>query len=435
MARLVATSDLVKLLALLVFLAGLGGATYGVQVVLGDSVSAQLVDAQPVRDHLNATGGHTVSFAITVANRDSAPKDLSVMVSAEGVSGESDRQTVRPASNVTFFVPVSVASAIQPGEVELDVLVRENGATLREESDALTLTILPPAQGLAPGDAATVIYTGRIATTGRVFNTNDAQLIGMNFLRTDTYRFSPGTFPIETAPRPTVVQGFFEALLGMQPGESRSVSFPPEKGYGPGVTRETIERDETLDRTFSLRNSVETVGRQVFDDYVTETRQTSAGGWEVGDVFRFEQAGNSWPYRITVISETQVSYELAAQLGEKYTIFPFWPNASEITDINATHVTFFTTPTTAVGAPITMKAYWPEMSSVKEVTDDTIVVRHSPPQGFRYTLPTQLGQPRESTVAEVTEDAIVVATPATHPLAGQDLAFDILMVSLEKAQG
>lgn len=431
LARLVA-SETIKIVALLVFLAGVGAATYGVQVVVGDGVTSKLYDAAPVREHLNVTPGHTAGFAITVHNRDVSAKDLRVEVSGPGVTARSDPQTVRAAGNATFFVAVPVPAGAAPGELDLDVQILDGAAPLRTEEGALSLTILPRGEGLAPGDAAVVMYTGRIATTGRVFNTNDPALVGLNFPRTDSYRFSAGLFTVETAPRPTVVEGFYEGLLGMQPGESRTVTFPPEKGYGPGVTRETIDREESLDRTFALKNTAESVARDVFDDYIASTKQTKAEPWAAGDVFRFTQAGNSWPYRITALTATQVSYELAAQLGEKYTIFPFWTNASEIVGINETHVSFYTTPTTAIGAPITMKAYWPEMSSVVELTEDTIVVRHSPPQGFRYTMPAGMGQPRESTVAEVTATSIVVATPATHPLAGQDLTFDITLVELER---
>lgn len=426
-----ALSTPLKALALVTFLVLIGGATYGVKLTLGDSVSGQLVQATPARDTLNGTAGHNVTYAITLVNRAQAAKDLSVSIVGDGIEGRSDAQSVPAQGNATFLVEVALPQDAASGERLLDVRVMEGDKVLRERADGLRLRVLEPGIGYERGDTAEVLYVGRLAATGRVFNTNDPVLAPLPFPKTDTYRASAGTLPIQ--PQPGLVEGFVEGLEGMQVGETRTVTFGPDKGYGGATTEETQKRDEVLERVFTLAVRNETVGREVFDDYIAETRQTSEDGFGPGDVFIFEQAPNRWPYRILSMNSTSVEYNVAVEAGQRYTLFPFWPNASEVASVNETAVLFRTTPTTEVGAPFTMRAYWPNMSAVRSVNETSIVVRHSPPAGFTYTITgSSLQQAREATVKALTEESIVTAIPASHPLAGQDLTFDITLLRLDK---
>lgn len=42
-----------------------------------------------------------------------------------------------------------------------------------------------------------------------------------------------------------VISGLEEAVLGMEPGESKTFKIPPEKGYGPHLDEMVIELDRT----------------------------------------------------------------------------------------------------------------------------------------------------------------------------------------------
>ncbi|HNQ54604.1 MAG TPA: FKBP-type peptidyl-prolyl cis-trans isomerase, partial [Methanothrix sp.] len=64
------------------------------------------------------------------------------------------------------------------------------------------------------GDTVKVHYTGRI-DTGVIFDTSEGA---------DPLQFKIG--------EGTLIQGFEEAVVGMSPGESKTVRIPPEKGYG-----------------------------------------------------------------------------------------------------------------------------------------------------------------------------------------------------------
>ncbi len=68
----------------------------------------------------------------------------------------------------------------------------------------------------ARGDKVKVHYTGRL-TDGTVFDTS--------LERDEPLEFTLG--------QGAVIQGFEQAVLGLRPGESRSVEIPPKSAYGP----------------------------------------------------------------------------------------------------------------------------------------------------------------------------------------------------------
>lgn len=426
-----ALSAPVKALALVVFIAAIAGATYGVSTYVGDTVESQLVTIGAARASVNATPGNNVSYLITVTNRDVASRDLAVEIDG-AVQGRSEIATVRGNTTVGVFVPVQIGESLAAGEHLLDVRVVSDGRTVRERDAFLTLRILPDAPSLEPGDSAEVVYVGRLSATGRVFNTNDPALVDVPFAKTDTYRFSQGMLPIQTAPRPNVVTGLYEGLLGMQAGEHRTISFPPEKGYGPAQQEEFEPRNEFILLDLKITNDAQRVPRATFDTYVQESGQGAPSSFDAGDTFVLDQNGNLWPYRIVNITDQIVEYKLAASVGDAYTVYPFWPNSSVVETINDAEIVFRTRPTTAIGEPFTMKAHWPEMSALREVNETAALIQHSPPVGFSYTTVSQLGQPREGTVKAVEETRIVIAYPSANPLAGRDLTFDVIVMSLTK---
>lgn len=421
----------VKALALVVFLAAIAGATYGVREVVGDTLEAQSLAVTSPRDELNATPGHTVTYVVTVTNRDSAARTVVVEV-AGVVSGRSMATTVRGNTNESIFVPVTLPAELRVGAHPLDVRVLDGDALIRERKHLLTLNVLPEGPGFTAADLAEANYVGRLTATGRVFNTNDPALVGLSIPKTDTYRFSQGLLTVVGEPRPNVVQGLYQGMLGMQPGESRTLSFPPELGYGPATSEERYPRDDIIQRDISLVNSPQRVTVADFNAFINESRQGKAGGYQVGDTFNLTQNNEQWPYEILNISQAGVEYRLVAKVGDAFTVYPFWPKGSVVTETNGTHVSFRTTPTSPEGAKLTFRQFWPEMSTVHSVNETHVVIRSSPPMGYSFTSLTQAGEPREARVTNVGEDQIVVSFPSSNPLAGKDLTFDITVVALEK---
>lgn len=425
------SSVALKALALLVFLGGIAAATYGVQQQLGggDVGRGAGLRFDAARAELNATPGHDVTFVVVVQNRGSNALDVVVRAEGDGAEGASPTTRVPAAAQVAAFVTVDVPDAIGVGEHALDVrLEAPDGGLLRQREDALTLRILGDAPGFGDGTTASLLYVGRFADSGRVFNTNDPVLIPLSFPKADDYQASEGALPVEGGAGAGVVEGFYEGLVGIQPGESRTFTIPPEKAYGNATEEQEVDRVERLDREFDLALRTDSVARATFDEYMTETSQ---GAKAAGEFFVFEQGPNRWPYRVVSIDEQDVEYRLAVEPGQSYTLYPFWTNASEVVAVNDTHAKFRTTPQTPVGETFTMRSYWPNMTRLESVGDEEIVVRHSPTVGMKYTEPaTQVQAEREVTVKEVRDDAIVLSTPSTNPLAGRTLTFDVLALSL-----
>jgi peptidylprolyl isomerase len=73
------------------------------------------------------------------------------------------------------------------------------------------------------GDTVKVHYTGRLEDGTEFDSSHDG---------------SPLEFTIGSG---QIVPGFEEAVVGMQPGESKSASIPPEKAYGPYRDELTVE--------------------------------------------------------------------------------------------------------------------------------------------------------------------------------------------------
>jgi FKBP-type peptidyl-prolyl cis-trans isomerase 2 len=425
----VASSALVKALSLVLFVAAVAGATYGVMGYMGDTVRSIAVGSPHAT--LNATGGHNVTFIVTLTNRESAQREVSV--EAVGViAGKSDLTTVRGNSNASVFLTVHVPTDVEVGEHLIDVRVMGDGETLRERDGLLHINILPASEGFAAGDSARATYTGRLSATGRVFNTNDRGLVGLSFPKTEGYRFTEGLLDVQTRPRLTIVPGLAQGMLGIQPGESRTVAFPSELGYGPATINQTFPRDDTLNRTLTVRNEDQSVARETFDSYINETGQGDPSTMTVGIKFDLEEEGNLWPYRITNLSDQVVSYKLAADVGTNFTVYPFWPSASTVLAIDDEKVVFFTTPTTApLAENFTFKAYWPEMSTLLSVNETHMVIRNTPAVGFAFTQVAG-NAPREFTIIGVGDTLITAALPSQNPLAGKDLTFDVTLLTLTK---
>jgi FKBP-type peptidyl-prolyl cis-trans isomerase 2 len=408
------------------------------------SVELQPIVIEPVQEARSATAGHTVSYLVTVVNRGVTERTFHVEV--DGIAtGRSSEAAVASNSSLALFVPVDIPANAPEGVHGLTVRVVSGDRILRARDNAVSLTILPEAPGVQVGDRAEVRYLGRLADTGRAFASNEQALVGAPFLKTDAYQYNPAMLPVSTEPR-NVVLGIYEGILGMQPGETRTLTFGFEKGYGPPSENDTVPRREVIERTLAAHNDVQRVPRATFDDYIVETRQGDPATYGLNSTFTLDDDQNVWPYRIVTFNEQLVEYKLAAKVGDTFTLYPYWPQGTEIIEIDEEDVVFFTTPTTAPAPEgtcpprqggagsdcFTMRQEWPEMSTLDAEPNAThIVVRHDPPAQYRYTT-AQSGQTREVVVAALGEDEITVAVAAQHPLAGRTLTFDITVVSVTK---
>lgn len=106
---------------------------------------------------------------------------------------------------------------------------------------------------ITTGDSVVVEYTGRLAD-GAVFDTSresvahEADLVDSQPER----EYEPLTVEIGTG---RIIAGLEEALVGLETGESSTVTVPPEKGYG--------EWSEEQVQEFSREEFDEMVGGQI----------------------------------------------------------------------------------------------------------------------------------------------------------------------------
>lgn len=83
---------------------------------------------------------------------------------------------------------------------------------------------------IATGDAVVVEYTGRL-DDGAVFDTSResvAEEAGLTEAQPDR-EYSPVTVEVGEG---QIIAGLEEALIGMEPSDTRTVTVPPEDGYG-----------------------------------------------------------------------------------------------------------------------------------------------------------------------------------------------------------
>jgi len=147
------------------------------------------------------------------------------------------------------------------------------------------------------GDRVRIEYVGRL-DDGSIFDTSDKVLAETSgLLEEDPDRdFAPLNIDIG---EDSVIPGVQEALVGMEEGEEKTVTVPPEKGYG----EHTDDRVATYDRdTFE-----EMLGHEATVGTGVETEEGLPG--EVVDVeegtvavdFNHELAGETLEFELEVV--------------------------------------------------------------------------------------------------------------------------------------
>jgi FKBP-type peptidyl-prolyl cis-trans isomerase 2 len=432
-----ATITPLKAIALLIFLGAIVGAAYGVSAVLGDKTASAAINAEPLRAAINATPGHSVTFPVKIVNRGATSQDLSAAVTGLGDEARSATVTTLGSGNRTVFVTLDVPTNATPGEHVLGIKVMDaHGATVRTREGALRLNVLSASNGFASGDSANVVYTGRISATGNVFSTNDPALAGQSFGHTDTFPTTVNTrpLPVQTVPRVSVVEGFYEGMLGMVAGETRTLTFGPEKGYGNATVEQTEARTVTIPHNQTLPLPGASLSPTDFAGYLQGTGQGNAADYKVGDLVTNTRNGQTLRYKIVSMTDAEVRLTLDVHVGERYTVHEFWPNASVVVGADANNVTFRTDPPVEPNQTFTYDPSWPNMSAITSMNETSIVITHSPTVGLQFQkTASQASGPQTYTVKELTATSIVETTANPNQLAGKDLTFDITVLDLTKA--
>ncbi len=243
------------------------------------------------------------------------------------------------------------------------------------------------------GDVVTVTYTGSF-TNGTIFDSNDPAQGGR-------------TLPfIVTAGRAQVIPGFDQALLGMEEGETKTVTIPAKDAYGTYDSSLVLQlpKEKTLPLVVDIRRDVDVALSQLPEVP------------EVGTVLETTH----FTYNVTGMNSTHLSLFLMNATKDPV-MLEGMPWNSTLVKTNATSVTYRHLP--AVGG-IYLSAEGPYRASID---GQTILLTSTIELGQEYQSSGRTGR-----VSRITEDNIYL--DFNHPLAGNILVFNIRVDDITRTE-
>ncbi len=384
-------------------------------------------------DRFMASPGNDFTAPIVVVSNLEAPVEAEV--EADGLR-EANIGTIQPGSAVGGYVTMLAPTEASDGPITRTITV-----TLGEVSYDVDVTVdtSPAGSTAAVGDRVSVDYVGRLPS-GEVFDTSVAVVGEGPFPRTDDFRPRQQYAPLEIGlQQGGAIEGFTRGVAGLHEGESRTVVLPPSLAYGPATEHENVSATTPLQRTQVLAREIDGVSKAQLPPEFDIENKTEGDTITFGD----SQTGGPFKLLLTNVTERTVDILRVDEIGDDLTFFPPWPNATEVTERNETHITYTTTPPADLGTftwdanPQSHQAGWGQTTTVESVDAETILLRHAPEPGTNYTAsPNPQMPPTEYTVHGVNEGEVHVSFPNRHPLAGKTLIFDItLREVLGSAQG
>ncbi len=250
------------------------------------------------------------------------------------------------------------------------------------------------------GDTVSVHYTGTL-DDGTIFDTSRESVARENDIYNPARVYSPLEFTLGSG---QMIPGFDRAVRGITPGETKTVTIPPEEAYGS----ETVE--EEIERRFLEDVIVQTVPRSRFTDTVTQSVPLSqlpdGSSLSVGDTIDLPSD----------ISATVVSIDdVSATLEIENTANPF--RGQEL----------------AVGLAGEFQGNPVRITAIEE-DDITLEIENRASPFFGQTLAVGLtGQTTEGesvTIVSLDDETARIQMPNTHELAGESLTFEIELVAI-----
>jgi FKBP-type peptidyl-prolyl cis-trans isomerase len=109
---------------------------------------------------------------------------------------------------------------VEPNLIDENILINQTNDEKKEEQEEIIAPINQMDKISKKGDVLIMNYTGRFVD-GKVFDSN----VLPEFGHLEPFKFTLGAGQ--------VIKGWDEGLLGMKIGEKKTLTVPPEKGYGP----------------------------------------------------------------------------------------------------------------------------------------------------------------------------------------------------------
>jgi FKBP-type peptidyl-prolyl cis-trans isomerase 2 len=147
-----------------------------------------------------------------------------------------------PRSSFSVFLVVNISSNAEKGDYRIKIAAESSTKNVQKTKSAKVKVIEDKGQRAAVGDKVEVDYVGYL-TEYKVFDTSVLDIGRENTVqKTPDFRTRPTYEPLKVYVNLEdtdfsdeyiqVVEGFWEGIVGMREGQSRSVTLPPAKAYG-----------------------------------------------------------------------------------------------------------------------------------------------------------------------------------------------------------
>jgi FKBP-type peptidyl-prolyl cis-trans isomerase 2 len=251
----------------------------------------------------------------------------------------------------------------------------------------------------AMGDTVTVKYTGTFPN-GTVFDTNIEAVAERNNISKQSFD------PLEVKlGQGDVVPGFENALVGMEAGETKTVTIPPEKAYGKVRDGRILSVD--INTTVNRTNEYER-----FVDLPLDRLEQLPGGKSVGSVVEVGDIS----YEIVNKTNRTARLELNVEVGDTINL----PRTSwNSTVVEVRDETYLVRQDPANGTVVQTQLG----PAVVTVRDDTILRSLAVKEGQQIRTQQRTGYVKEIDGNEATIDF-------NSPLAGETLIFEIEVVDV-----
>ncbi len=253
------------------------------------------------------------------------------------------------------------------------------------------------------GDKISVDYVGRLEN-GKVFDTSIESVAKENNILITGKEYKLLNF---TVGKGEIIPGFDEGVVGMKVGENKTLTIPPEKGYGPS--------NPELIRVYPIIQVVPKKFPRVFEIPLDEFEATFGKGHKIEDVVNIPRTS----INLTIVNiTTNVSLSYNFKVGEQVPSGAPWNETVVKIDEKNLTVNYSVKKNEVV-----QFRNVPWNTTVIDVNNDNITLRHNAIPDT--VIPSMFGQTKVS----FNETSIIM--DQNHELAGKTLVFKVTLKSID----
>lgn len=254
------------------------------------------------------------------------------------------------------------------------------------------------------GDNISVDYIGSLPD-GKVFDTSIERVAKENNLFAPGREYKPLEF---TVGKGEMIQGFDEGVIGMKVGETKNLTIPPEKAYGPSAPE--------MIQTYPIIQVIPSTFPRVIEVPNDSFNANFGSGHKIGDVVTIPRTS----INMTILNITaNVSLSYNFKVGDQVPSGAPWNETVVKIDNKNVTVEYSVKKNDVIQFPNV-----PWNTTVIGVSNANITLRHNPiPE---TSIPTMFGQMK----VKFNETSIIM--DQNHELAGKTLIFTVTLKSIGK---